>query len=136
VPKKVRVLFVCMGNCVRSQMAEALARHLVADIIEAQSAGLHPLGFIDATTREVLTEEGIPFDGQFSKGIHTHDLANIDLVVNMSGAPGAGLFHGNVYEDWPIRDPFGESVITHRRILAEIRTRVLELADRFRASAQ
>lgn len=55
-----KVLFVCMGNCVRSQMAEALARHFASDVILAESAGIHPLGFIDPTTLEVLKEEGTP----------------------------------------------------------------------------
>ncbi|HTV59107.1 MAG TPA: low molecular weight phosphatase family protein [Verrucomicrobiae bacterium] len=136
MPRQFRVLFVCMGNCVRSQMAEALARHYVSDIIVAESAGLHPLGFVDSTTLEVLKEEGIASDGQFSKGLRSSHLVSPDFIVNMSGLPGAGLFHGKVFEDWSIQDPFGEGIATHRRILTEIRTRILELADRFRASQQ
>src|SRR6202044_438468 len=65
--KTVRVLFVCVGNCVRSQMAEAIARHDASDIIVAESAGVHPLGFIDNTTQRVLRERGISSEGQFSK---------------------------------------------------------------------
>ena len=67
MPDPVKVLFVCMGNCVRSQMAEALARHDASDIIAAESAGVHPLGFIDNTTQRVLRERGISSEGQFSK---------------------------------------------------------------------
>lgn len=130
-----KVLFVCMGNCVRSQMAEALARHHAADIILAESAGVHPLGFIDPTTQEVLTEEGISFEGQFSKGLHSSHIARADLVINMSGMPGQSLFHSSVFEDWRVRDPFGEGIETHRRILADIRERIVELAARLRASA-
>lgn len=129
-----KVLFVCMGNCVRSQMAEALARQVASDIIFAESAGVHPLGFIDETTQEVLTEEGISFQGQFSKGLHSTHLTSPDLIINMSGIPGSTLFRGSLFEDWPIRDPFGEGIETHRRILAEIRARILELAARLRGA--
>src|SRR5215475_10090692 len=54
--KPRKILFVCMGNCVRSQMAEALARHHFPDDICAESAGIHPLGFIDPTARAVVEE--------------------------------------------------------------------------------
>ena len=92
MPQPVKVLFVCVGNCVRSQMAEAIARHDAADIIAAESAGVSPLGFIDNTTQRVLRERGISFEGQFSKGLRTHTLKKPDLIVNMSGIPGASLF--------------------------------------------
>jgi arsenate reductase (thioredoxin) len=129
MPAAVRVLFVCMGNCVRSQMAEALARHHAHDIILAESAGVHPLGFIDATT-----QEGISFEGQFSKGLHSAHLSTADLIVNMSGISGDSLFRGSVFEDWRIRDPFGQGIEIHRRILGDIRERILELAARLRAA--
>lgn len=131
-----KVLFVCMGNSVRSQMAEALARHLASDVILAESAGVHPLGFIDPTTQKVLTEEGISFEGQFSKGLHNSNLTTPDLIINMSGIPGISLFRGSLFEDWPIRDPFGEDIELHRRILSEIRERITELAARLRSGRQ
>jgi arsenate reductase len=131
----VRVLFVCVGNCVRSQMAEAIARSIAREIILAESAGVHPLGFIDPTTQEVLREESVPFDGQFSKGLHNHDLSLPQLIVNMSGMPGERLFHGKAFEDWQVSDPFGESIETHRRIFQEIKNRIGDLATRLRAAA-
>jgi arsenate reductase (thioredoxin) len=130
---QVKVLFVCMGNCVRSQMAEALARHYVSDVIAAESAGVHPLGFIDPTARKVLTSRGISVDGQFSKGLHNHALTKPDLIVNMSGMPGKSLFHKDAFEDWPIPDPFGDDVETHARVCDTIESRIRELADRLRA---
>jgi arsenate reductase (thioredoxin) len=129
-----KVLFVCMGNCVRSQMAEALARHHASDIMVAESAGVHPLGFVDPTTQQALTEQGISFQGQFSKGLHNSHLITPDLIVNMSGISGDTLFRGSVFEDWRIHDPFGQGIETHRRILGDIRERILELADRLRAA--
>jgi len=128
----LNVLFVCMGNCVRSQMAEAIARHCASDVIAPESAGIRPLGFIDPTAMSVMAQRGISMDGQFSKGLHSHALKHPDLIVNMTGMPGATIFHGRAFEDWPIADPFGESSETHCRICDEIESRIKELAARLR----
>jgi arsenate reductase len=128
----VKVLFVCVGNCVRSQMAEAIARHRCADIISPESAGVSPLGFIDATTQAVLREHGIPFDGQFSKGLHSHKLRKPDMVINMSGIRGKALFPEHDVEDWTVRDPFGEDIELHRTIFNDIEARITLLAARLR----
>ena len=128
------VLFVCVGNCVRSQMAEAVARHLVADIISAESAGLRPLGFIDPTARAVVEERGMSMDGQFSKGLRNHVLRTPHLTINMSGVPGQSFLEDRAFEDWPIADPFGEDMETHRRICDDIQSRIQALAERLRSS--
>jgi protein-tyrosine-phosphatase len=131
----VKVLFVCVGNCVRSQMAEAIARHDCADIILAESAGVSPLGFIDTTTQAVLREHGVSFAGQFSKGLHSHKLRKPDVVINMSGIPGESLFPEHDVEDWKVRDPFGEDIALHRMIFEDIEARVTLLAARLRTQA-
>jgi arsenate reductase (thioredoxin) len=130
------VLFVCVGNCVRSQMAEALARHWAADVMEPESAGIRPLGFIDPTARSVLESRGISMDGQFSKGLHIRAVERADLIINMSGMPAQVLFRGHVFEDWHVPDPFGDDVETHRRICDDIEARVKDLAERLRASRE
>jgi arsenate reductase len=114
-------------------MAEAIARHTASDVIAPESAGVHPLGFIDPTARSVLTDRGISMDGQFSKGLHNHTLSSPDLIINMSGTPGGHLFHGKVFEDWPVPDPFGESMETHSRICDDIEARIEDLVTRLRA---
>jgi arsenate reductase len=129
----VKVLFVCVGNCVRSQMAEAIARHSCADIILAESAGVSPLGFIDATTQAVLRERGISFAGQFSKGLHNHKLRKPDVVINMSGIHGKALFPEHDVEEWAVKDPFGEDIEVHRGICDDIEARINVLAARLRA---
>jgi arsenate reductase len=134
MPQPLNVLFVCVGNCVRSQMAEAIARHHASDIIAAESAGVHPLGFIDNTSQIVLRERNISFEGQFSKGLHNHALKKPDLIVNMSGIPGRSLFPGHRFEDWEVQDPFGEAVETHRLICDDIESRIQDLAARLRES--
>jgi protein-tyrosine-phosphatase len=128
-----KVLFVCMGNCVRSQMAEAIARHVAADVIIAESAGVNPIGFIDKTSCELLTERKISYEGQYSKGLHSHKLGKPDLIINMSGMPGHTLFHGHEFEDWAVRDPFGESLPAHRDTFDEIERRIEDLACRLRS---
>jgi len=132
MPQPVKVLFVCMGNCVRSQMAEAIARRYASDVVEAESAGVSPLGFIDNTTQRVLRERGISFEGQFSKGLRTHTLKKPDLIVNMSGIPGASLFAGKKFEDWRVQDPFGEDIEIHRLVCDDIEARVKDLSARLR----
>lgn len=118
-------------------MAEAIARHSASDVIAAQSAGLHPLGFIDPTAIAVLTYRGIPTDGQFSKGLHHHEVVTPELIINMSGMACKHLFHGiPPEENWPIPDPFGESMEAHSRICDDICARVEELAARLRAHGQ
>jgi arsenate reductase (thioredoxin) len=134
MPHPVKVLFVCMGNCVRSQMAEAIARHYASDIIEPESAGVSPLGFIDKTTQRVLSERGISFEGQCSKGLRTQTLKTPDLIVNMSGVPGASLFAGKKFEDWRVQDPFGEDVEIHRLVCDDVEARIKALATRLRES--
>ena len=127
-----RVLFVCVGNSCRSQIAEALARHLASDVISPASAGLSPLGHIADLTRRVLLEKGIRIDSQFSKGLSDASLFRPDLVVNISGIPGKSLFANDAVEDWEIDDPFGEDLATYRRICEDIESRLEDLAVRLR----
>src|SRR5579863_1106140 len=89
---RTRVLFLCIGNACRSQMAEAIATHTASDVIEASSAGLVPFGMIPSTTLDVLRERGIPFDGLSSKPLLSEDLSAADLVINMTGRSGAMIF--------------------------------------------
>ena len=129
---RVKVLFVCYGNSCRSQMAEGLANELAADVIEAQSAGVSPLGHIANSTREVLLDRGISIDGHFSKFLNDSSLTQPDLIVNMSGLQGETLFDGRAFEDWDVGDPYGDDMETYRRICDDIEARVRDLAARLR----
>ena len=133
-PKKTRkkVLFVCIGNSCRSQMAEALARHLASDVMEPASAGISPLGHISDSTRKVLLERGVKMGHQFSKGLREADPDHAHLVVNMTGMPGKGLFPGADVVDWEVDDPFGEDLATYRRACDEIEALVNDLAVKLR----
>jgi len=129
---RTRVLFVCVGNTCRSQMAEALARHLAADVIEPSSAGISPFGRIVDTTRRVLLERRVSVDAQYSKGLRDVAPATADLVVNMTGIPGAALFPRARVVDWDVEDPYGEELAVYRRIRDEIEERVADLAESLR----
>lgn len=130
--RPARILFVCVGNTCRSQMAEALARHLASDVIEPSSAGISPFGRIVDTTRRVLLERGVSVDGQWSKGLREVQPEQADLVVNMTGIPGMALFPQARVVDWDVADPYGEELGVYREIRDEIEERVTALAEELR----
>ena len=131
---RTKVLFVCIGNACRSQMAEAIARHRASDVIEASSAGLVPFGAIPGTTLAVLLELGISVEGQNSKPLRSEELAVADLVVNMTGRSGAEVFTKPAppIEDWDVGDPFGSDLGVYRAIRDQIEARIEDLARRLR----
>jgi protein-tyrosine-phosphatase len=131
--KKTHVLFVCFGNACRSPMAEAIARSEAADVVEAASAGLYPLGEIPLHTQEALKQNGYSADGLASKRIAPDAWKRADLVINLSGRMRELEFEEfEKVEDWDVEDPYGEDAATYQRILEEIRGRVRDLAERLR----
>jgi arsenate reductase len=131
--KKTHVLFVCFGNACRSPMAEAIAKSEAADVIEATSAGLYPLGEIPRHTREALKQNGYSADGLASKRIAPEAWKRADLVINLSGRLRELEFEEyEKVQDWDVGDPYGEDAATYQRILEEIRGRVRDLAQRLR----
>ncbi len=135
---RTKVLFLCIGNACRSQMAEAIARHSASDVIEATSAGLVPFGEIPSTTLEVLREQGISAEGQTSKALRSEDMSAADLVINMTGRSGTAIFSERLphVEDWDVGDPYGFNLAVYRAIRDEIEARVDDLARRLRARAE
>jgi len=134
-----RVLFICVGNSCRSQMAEALARHHASDVIAPASAGISPLGTIADPTRQVLLERGITMPGQRSKGTTEADITAAELIVNLTGIHGPALFRESVavhIEDWEVTDPYGDDLQVYRRVCDEIEARIIELAARLRSEMQ
>jgi len=115
-------------------MAEAIARHLAADVIEASSAGLAAFGDIPATTIAVLAERGFSAEGQSSKPLRPEDLSAADLVINMTGRGGESTFSAPTlaFEDWDVGDPYGLDLAVYRGIRDQIETRVEDLAQRLR----
>jgi protein-tyrosine-phosphatase len=131
---RTKVLFLCIGNACRSQIAEAIARHGASEVIEASSAGLVPFGEIPSTTLAVLRERGISAEGQTSKPLRPEDVSAADLVVNMTGRAGTAIFKEPVasIEDWDVGDPYGSNLAVYREIRDQIEKRVEDLARRLR----
>lgn len=129
-PPRKKVLFVCVGNSCRSQMAEALARYHAPELIEAESAGTSPLGVVSPETLAVLQEMGIRAEGHYSKSISDAlQFFTPEMVINMSGRKLSESFPGAVTLDWKIGDPYGSDLETYRRIGEEIERRVKKLAE-------
>ena len=131
--KKLRVLFVCIGNACRSPMAEAIAKHEAADVLEASSAGLYPLGEIPDETQETLSRNGYSAVGLSSKPITNRIWNEADLVINLSGRIRDIAFDDpSKVEDWEVADPYGANPAFYETILEQLRQRIRLLADRLR----
>ncbi|HLJ40340.1 MAG TPA: arsenate reductase ArsC [Candidatus Acidoferrales bacterium] len=136
-PQRTKVLFVCVGNSCRSQLAEAIARHYASDVIEAESAGTSPFGSVAPPTLAVLQENGIRAEGHYSKGMDdVSEFFDPEIVVNMSGRTLDGMFPGAALTEWQIDDPFGSEAQTYRRIYGQIEKRVSKLAAELRKKAK
>jgi protein-tyrosine-phosphatase len=120
-----KVLFVCIGNCVRSQMAEAFARVYGKDVMAPSSGGMAAAGFIADETVKVMAERGVPLDGQFSKSVFETE-APYDIVVNMAGVPIPRIL-GKDHRTWPVPDPMGMSEDAFRAAAQDIENRVMAL---------
>jgi len=103
-------------------------------VIEPSSAGLVPFGEIPSTTITVLREHGISADGQTSKPLRSEDMSAADMVINMTGSSGAGIFTEPApqIEDWDVGDPYGFNLAVYRAIRDQIEERVEDLARRLR----
>ena len=135
--QRTRVLFVCVGNACRSPMAEAIARYDAADVVEASSAGLYPLGYIAEVTKQTLMKNGYSANGLTSDPITREMMDVADLIINMTGKPSEHVFRekGNV-EDWLVEDPYGEDPETYQRVFEGIRRRANQLAMSLREQRQ
>jgi protein-tyrosine-phosphatase len=119
-----RVLFVCLGNACRSQMAEGFARAQGDDVLISWSAGLTPAHAIPALTFQAMAEKKIDITGQTPKPVDDFSPSDFDLVINISGYPIPG-YRRTI--DWTVRDPYGGSVQDYRATRDEIERRVREL---------
>ncbi len=121
-----RVLFVCLGNSCRSQMAEGFARAYGGDVMRVESAGLAPAGIIVPPTLAAMEEKNLSLEGQFPKGLQVFRPEDFEIVVNMSGLllPPAWRERAEI---WHVRDPIGQSAEVYRAVRDEIETRVMRL---------
>jgi len=136
--RPIKVLFVCVGNSCRSQMAEALANHYGKGRVRAWSAGSRPVGEIIPQTYQVLEEKGISLEGHSSKGLNDIPVAEMDVVVGMGcevACPVPVGFKGRVIE-WNIPDPFGRELSFFRSVRDSIQRQVVALLNDLDRSAE
>ncbi len=123
--RKLRVLFVCIGNACRSQMAEGFARAYGGDVMEALSAGVSPYSHVPIGTRETMGEKGVDMERHFPKHINEMADEEIDLVINLSGE--SLPISKRHMREWVVRDPFGGGEAEYRAARDQIEQRVMEL---------
>jgi len=129
VTDKPSVLFVCVHNADRSQMAAGWLTHLAGDQIEVRSAGSTPADSVNPAAVEAMAEVGIDLSDQKPKILTTDAVRDSDVVITMGCGDTCPLFPGKRYEDWDLDDPAGQSVDAVRRIRDQIRARVQALLD-------
>ncbi|WP_432933004.1 arsenate reductase ArsC [Microbispora sp. CA-135349] len=121
------VLFVCVHNAGRSQMAAGFLSHLAGDRIEVRSAGSLPAERINPAAVAAMKEVGIDISGQTPKVLTSEAVQASDYVITMGCGDACPIFPGKKYLDWALDDPAGKGVEAVRPIRDEIRTRVQAL---------
>jgi len=110
-------------------MAEAITRYDAADVIEASSAGLSPMGTIAEQTKQTLMLNGYSANGLASRSLTREAADAADIIINMTGKPREETFWDQEkVEDWVVQDPFGEVPETYQRVFEGIKRRVDQLA--------
>jgi arsenate reductase len=121
------VLFVCVHNAGRSQMAAAYLEHLSGGEIEVRSAGSAPGDHVNPAAVEAMAEEGIDLSAATPKVLTAAAVQASDVVITMGCGDACPIFPGKRYEDWVLDDPAGKGVAEVRPVRDEIRRRVLDL---------
>ncbi|WP_181785261.1 arsenate reductase ArsC [Streptomyces phytophilus] len=124
---KPSVLFVCVHNAGRSQMAAAWLTHLADDRVEVRSAGSVPADTVNPAVVEAMREVGIDIAHEQPKVLTTDAVRASDVVITMGCGDACPVFPGKTYLDWDLDDPAGQDVAAVRPIRDEIRTRIESL---------
>jgi len=124
---KPSVLFVCVHNAGRSQMAAAFLTHLAGDKVEVRSAGSAPADSINPAVVEALKEVGIDISHEQPKVLTSSAVEQSDVVITMGCGDACPFFPGKRYLDWVLEDPAGQGVAAIRPIREQIRKLVEDL---------
>lgn len=127
-----KILFVCIENSCLSQMAEALARLVAPELLNAASAGSRPSGRIDPLAVEAMGELGYDLSGHRSKALSEIPTRKYDYVITMGCGDECPFIPADFHEDWNIPDPKGKPLAAFRETRDLIERRVKELAQRVR----
>ena len=124
---KPSVLFVCVHNAGRSQMAAGWLRHLAGDAVEVRSAGSEPADRINPSAVEAMREVGIDITGEQPKRLAWETAEASDVIITMGCGDACPIFPGKRYEDWKLDDPAGQGLDAVRPIRDDIKARVQAL---------
>ena len=124
---KPSVLFVCVHNAGRSQMAAGWLRHYAGDAVEVRSAGSEPADQINPAAVEAMREVGIDITDQTPRKLDYTTAQSSDVIITMGCGDACPVFPGKRYEDWKLNDPAGLDVAAVRPIRDEIGRRIREL---------
>ena len=125
------VLFVCIGNSQRSQMAEAYFNHFVDGRAKAISAGTYPASKVDSKAISLMAEEGIDLSGKAPKPLTAEMVQQADLVITLGcGVLQSCALNLDASEDWELEDPLGYPIEKLRPLRDEIKSRVLKLIQK------
>jgi arsenate reductase (thioredoxin) len=127
MPDRPSVLFVCVHNAGRSQMAAGWLRHYARDAVEVRSAGSEPAEAINPAAVEAMREVGIDITDQTPKKLDYATAQSSDVIITMGCGDACPVFPGKRYEDWKLDDPAGLGVAAVRPIRDEIGRRIREL---------
>ena len=125
--EKPTVLFVCVHNAGRSQMAAGFLRSLAGNRVQVWSAGSEPKDSINPIAVQAMLEEGIDIAGNTPSILTTARAQDSDVVITMGCGDTCPIFPGKRYEDWELEDPAGKDLDTVRRIRDDIDARVQRL---------
>lgn len=125
--EKPSVLFVCIHNAGRSQMAAAFLEHLSEGAIEVRSAGSAPADTVNPAVVEAMLEEGIDISANQPKILTPEAVQASDVVITMGCGDACPIFPGKRYEDWKLADPAGQGVDAVRPIRDDIKSRIQNL---------
>ncbi len=123
------VLFVCVHNAGRSQMAAGYLRAMGGDAVEVLSAGSAPGDTVNPVAVEAMAEEGIDISAAIPALLTTDAVRESDVVITMGCGDACPVFLGKRYEDWVLDDPAGQGIDAVRPIRDEIRDRVVTLLE-------
>jgi len=131
--KRPTVLFVCVHNAGRSQMAAGFLRELAGDAVQVLSAGSMPADQINPVAVEAMAEVGIDIAGRQPTVLTTEAVQESDVVITMGCGDACPFYPGKRYEDWKLDDPAGQGLDAVRSIRDDIRARVQGLVAQLTA---
>ena len=127
--KLASVMFVCVHNAGRSQMAQGFLQHLAGDRVEVRSSGTMPADQVNPSAVEAMSELGIDISLAKPKVLTDEDVRASDYVITMGCGDACPFYPGKRYEDWQLEDPAGQDIEFVRRVRDEIEGRVKDLLN-------